>query len=221
MLQLLSPRTGQRPLRVVYGEFSQGERVVFVSVRRFLIAASTALPFALLAAPAAQADLVSLSACNTNALNQSFLRWGDPSYYELAPGGTFADSSWELSGGAQLVPGAEPYAAAGTLSSSSLSLPAGSSADSPATCVNAAYPTIRFFVSGWGTVAVSVVYGGTVIPSGVVLGTGAWAPSPVTITGSAVTGALNGGTAQISLRFTSVLGSPKVSDVFIDPWHSG
>jgi hypothetical protein len=202
----------------VYGEFSQGERVVFVSVRRFVIAASTILPLALLAAPAAQADLVSLSACNTNALNQSFLRWGDPSYYELAPGGTFADSSWSLSGGAARVPGAEPYAASGSLSSSSLSLPGGSSADSPATCVNAAYPTIRFFVSGWGVIAVSVVYGNLVIPSGVVLGTGAWAPSPVTITGSAIAGALSGGTAQVSLRFTSVLGSPKVSDVFIDPW---
>jgi hypothetical protein len=196
---------------------------LIVSVRRFLIAAPAALALAgaLLLAPAAQADLVDLSACNSNALTQSFLRWGDPSYYELAPGGTFSDSSWSLSGRAQIVSGGEPYAASGTLSSSSLSLPGGSSAQSPATCVNAAYPTIRFFVSGFGAVTVSVVYNGLAIPTGVVLGTGSWAPSPVLITGSAIVGALNGGTAQVSLRLSSVLGTPRVSDVFIDPYHRG
>jgi hypothetical protein len=196
---------------------------VTISVRRFLIAAPSALALAaaLIAAPAAQADLVSLSPCNSNALNQAFLRWGDSSYYELAPGGTFADSSWTLSGGAKLVSGGEPYAASGTLSSSSLSLPGGSSAQSPATCVTAAYPTVRFFVAGWGVMAVSMVYDGLAIPTGVVLGPGSWAPSPALITGSAITGALNGGIAQVSLRFTSVLGDPKVSDVFIDPRGRG
>src|SRR5207248_1955658 len=97
-------------------------------------------------------------------------------------------------------------AVSGTPSSSSLSLPAGSSADSPATCVNAAYPTIRFFVSGIGVVGVNVVYNGTVIPSGTVVAAGGWAPGPVAVTGSAVTGALNGGTAQVSLRLTGLLG---------------
>lgn len=192
-----------------------------ISVRRFLIIVpgSLALAAALLAAPAAQADLINLNTCNSNALSQSFLRWGDPSYYELAPGGNFADSSWTFSGGAQRVPGGEPYAASGTLSPSSVSLPGGSSAASPATCVTAAYPTIRFFVSGWGVVAVNVVYDGLVIPSGVAVAAGSWAPSPIAITGSAITGALDGGTAQVSIRLTSVFGDPKVSDVFIDPFR--
>jgi hypothetical protein len=196
---------------------------VIVSARRFVVAApaTLALAGALLLAPAAQADLVGLNACNTNTLSQSFLRWGDPSYYELAPGGNFADSSWSLSGGAKLVSGAEPWAASGSLSSSSVSLPGGASAQSPATCVNAAYPTIRFFASGFGTVAVSVVYNGLAIPSGVNVSLGGWAPSLVAVTGSAITGALNGGTAQVSLRLTSVLGTVKVSDVFIDPFRRG
>jgi hypothetical protein len=70
-------------------------------------------------------------------------------------------------------------------------------------------------------VAVSVVYNGLAIPSGVNLSLGGWAPSLVAITGSAITGALNGGTAQVSLRLTSVLGTVKVSDVFIDPFRRG
>lgn len=194
------------------------------SVRRLVLAVSAMSTLGaalLLGSPAAQADVVNLSACNSNALTQPFLRWLDPSRYELAPGGTFGDSSWTLNGRASLVPGGEPWAVTGTPSSSSLSLPGGSSADSPSTCVNAAYPTIRFFVSGFGVVAVSVVYNGVAIPTGVALATGSWAPSPIAVTGSAVVGALNGGTAQVSLRFTSLLGNPKVSDVFIDPWGRG
>lgn len=189
-------------------------------IRRLAITASamSALGAALLlAAPAAQADLVDLNTCNSNALSQPFLPWLDPSSYELAPGGTFSDSSWTLSGNASLVPGGEPWAASGSLSSSSLSLRAGSSATSPLTCVTAAYPTARYFIGGSGLVAVSMVYDGLPIPAGVAVAGGAWAPSPVAITASAITGALNGGTAQVSLRFTSVLGDPKVSDVFIDP----
>jgi hypothetical protein len=176
---------------------------------------------ALLVAPAAQANVVELNPCNSNALSQPFLRWLDPARYELAPGGAFGDTSWTLRSGASLVSGGEPWAVAGAPSSSSLSLPAGSSADSPATCVNAAYPTIRFFVSGVGVVGVNVVYNGIVIPSGVVVAGRSWAPGPVAVTGSAVTGALNGGTAQMSLRLTGLLGDPKVSDVWIDPHRSG
>jgi len=192
-----------------------------ISIRRFTLAASSMFALSagvLLAAPSAQADLVDLSTCNSNALSQPFLPWADPSSYELAPGGTFSGSSWALSGRASLVPGGEPWAVTGTLSRSSLSLPAGSSGTSPQTCVSAAYPTVRFFIGGTGVVAVSVVYDGVAIPSGVAVAGGGWAPSPVAVTASAVTGALNGGTANVSLRLTSLLGSPKVSDVFIDPW---
>jgi hypothetical protein len=197
---------------------------VIFSLRRFALAVSAMSALAtavLLSAPAAQANLVDLSTCNSNALTQPFLPWGDSSSYELAPGGTFSDSSWTLSGRASLVSGGEPWAVTGTLSSSSLSLPGGSSATSPATCVTAAYPTIRFFVAGTGILAVSVVYNGLAIPSGLVLAGGSWAPGPVVITGSAIAGALSGGTAQVSIRLSSVLGTPKVSDVFIDPRQRG
>lgn len=164
--------------------------------------------------------LVNLNPCNASALSQPFVRWLDVDQYELAPGGDFESSTWTLTGGAERVAGSEPYAATGKLGASSVSLPAGSSAQSAPTCVDAAYPSIRFFIAGRGSVAVSVVdeRSGSVIPAGVAVAVGAWSPTPVMLTSSAVLGALSDGTAQVSLTFTGVAGSPRVDDVFIDPW---
>ena len=106
---------------------------------------------------AAQAGLLGLGACSSPATSQPFAPWRDSASYELVPGGTSRAASWTLQGGAERGPGSEPFAATGTLGSWSLSLPAGSSAESPATCVDAAYPTTRFFIAGVGLVAVSVV----------------------------------------------------------------
>ena len=178
------------------------------------VGAAVALPMS-----AAQADLLNLTACNTSALSQPFAAWGDPASYELAPGGDFETPGWTLSGGAKRVRGSEPYAATGTLGNWSLALPAGSSAQSPTTCVDAAYPTARFFISGEGAVAVSVVAGNTAIPAGIALAGFGWLPSPVALTSSAVLGATTGGVAQVSLRLTALTGEPQVDDVFIDPWN--
>jgi hypothetical protein len=174
---------------------------------------------ALLPASAAQASIIDLSACNLSPLSQPFAPWLDPASYELAPGGSFESSSWRLQNGAALVPGSEPFAATGTLGSSSLSLPAGASAQSPATCVDAAYPTVRFFASGTGLLAVTVVYGGLSLPAGVDLVAGGWAPSPVMLTSSAVVALTSDGSAQVSLRFTTLAGNVRVDDVFVDPWN--
>jgi hypothetical protein len=197
-----------------------------ITPRRLLLTApcvALAAAALLASAPAASSDVLNLSACNNNALSQVFLPWADPAYYELAPGGDFESASWTsapwtLSGGASLVSGSEPFAVTGTLGQSSLSLPAGASAVSPATCVDAAYPDMRFFVAGSGVVQVNVIYGTTVIPAGTVAAAGAWAPSPITVTGSAIAGALNGGTAQVSIQLTALSGDPQVDDVYIDPW---
>jgi len=205
-----------------------GGQIVLGPARRFLgtVSAGCAIGATFLlasSASVAQAALINLDACNTDAVSQPFAPWGDPSSYELAPGGDFESSDftsspWTLSGGAQVVPGSEPFAATGTLGGSSLSLPAGASAESPSTCVDAAYPSVRFFVAGSGTLAVSVVYGSLVIPAGVVVAAGDWAPTPVMITGSLVGGLLSGGTAQVSLKLTGLTGSPQADDVLVDPW---
>lgn len=205
------------------------DRKLFSSARRMLgsaVAVSCALSAAALLVPAvsaAETSLINLSACNSNALSQAFAPWGDPASYELAPGGNFESSDftsspWTLTGGAQLVAGSEPYAATGTLGATALSLPAGSSAQSATTCVNAAYPTVRFFVGGTGTLAVSIVHNGFVIPTGIVVAAEGWLPTPVMITSAPVLGLLSGGTAQVSLELTSLTGNPQVDDVFIDPW---
>lgn len=201
---------------------------MFSSARRLLgtVSAGCALSAAVLLVPtvsAAQAHLIDLGACNSNALSQPFAPWGDISSYELAPGGDFESASppWTLTGGAQVVPGSEPFAATGTLGVSSLSLPAGSSAQSPTTCVDAAYPTVRFFVGGTGTVAVSLVYDGLAIPTGVAVAAGSWSPTPVMVTSAPVDGLLSGGTAHVSLVLTGLTGSPQVDDVFVDPWNRG
>jgi hypothetical protein len=165
--------------------------------------------------------VVSLNTCNLSALSRAFFPWLDSADYELAPGGAFERSAWTLTGGAKLVAGSEPYAATGTLGSSSLSLPTASSAQSPPTCVDAAYPSIRFFIAGTGSVAVKVVDGGLAIPAGVAVAGGEWSPSPVMLTSSAVLGALSGGTAQVSVTLTGLSGDPQIDDVFIDPWRYG
>jgi hypothetical protein len=168
----------------------------------------------------AQAALISTSSCDNSALSQPFASWGDRSSYKLVPGGDFegALAGWTLSGGAHKVTG-------GATGSSSLLLPAGASVQSPFTCVNAAYPTLRFFAhnnSLLSDVLVQVVYPGPLgtqlaIPVGTVVLGGKWAPSLPMLTASAVPGALNGGTAQVALRFTALLGSSQIDDVYIDP----
>jgi hypothetical protein len=169
----------------------------------------------------AHAGLINLTPCNTSAPSQPFARWGDPASYELAPRGDFEQPGWDLMGGAQRVPGSESYAATGRLGHWSLSLPAGSSAQSPPTCVDGAYPTIRFFIAGTGTVAVTVVYDGLSIPAGVAVAGPDWLPTPVMLTSSAVVAALSNGVAPVSLRITALTGDPQIDDVFVDPWCRG
>lgn len=180
------------------------------------VAGAVALPPA-----TAQAGLLNLGSCTPAAVTQPFTPWGDSASYELVPGGDFESSSWTLRGGAQRVAGSEPYAATGSQGSRSLSLPAGASAQSPATCVDASYPTARFFISGSGVLALSVVDGGLAIPAGVAIAPGGWQPTPVMLTESPLLGLLSGGSAQVSLQLTSVLGDPQVDDVFVDPWNRG
>jgi hypothetical protein len=174
-----------------------------------------------LSAPAAQAGLINVSTCNGATLSTPFAPWADPSSYELAPAGDFERAAWTLTGRASLADGSEPFAATGAIGASSLALPAGSSAQSPPTCVNAAYPTIRFFGAGTGTMAVGVDYDGRYLPAGVAVVAGGWQPSPVMLTSSALPAALGGGTTDVSLVLTALTGNVKVDDVFIDPWNRG
>jgi len=168
-----------------------------------------------------RASLVDLAPCNNSPLSQPFVRWGDSASYELVPNGDFETPGWTLTGGAQRVPGSEPYAVTGTLGAYSLSLPAGATAQSPLTCVDAAYPSVRFFIMGSGIVLVSLDDAGLVVPASAAIASGAWQPTPVLLTESPVLATLGGGTALVSVSFTAAAGDPQVDDVFIDPWSRG
>jgi len=193
------------------------------------VAASVAVSAAALgsfAASQAQANVVALSACNGAAFTQPFLPWADPSSYELAPGGDFEGSlaGWSLSPGAAVVPGSEPAGVTGSVGSSSLAVGAGASAQSPTTCVDAAYPTFRFFArtdTPGSLLGVSAIYPGllgpVVIPVGVVAPGTSWTPTAPMLTGSAIGGLLSNGTAPVALRFTSLSGTSQIDDVFVDP----
>jgi hypothetical protein len=180
---------------------------------------------ALSAAPA-QAALISTNTCDSSTLTTPFAKWGDTNAYKLVTGGSFESgtSGWTLSGGAKVVSGSEPYNATGSAGKSSLYLPAGSSVTTPYTCVNAAYPSLRFFAKNNGllsTVAVTLSYKGLLglipIPAGVATLSSTWAPTPPMLTLSAIPGLLSGGTTSVSIRFTALLGSSQIDDVFVDP----
>jgi len=103
-------------------------------------------------------------------MTQPFLNWGDSHNYFLAPGGDMEGdltaAGWSLTGGAGTVAGNESADVTGNPADSmSLDLPAGSSAMTPAICVTAHDPELRFFAlsSGkkGGTLNVSAYFVGS------------------------------------------------------------
>jgi hypothetical protein len=201
--------------------------------RNLLLAGLAAgFAFAGLFAGSARAALISTDPCDGATLTQPFLPWGDSNQYKLVPGSDFNGSApgWTLSGGAKIVQGGEPFGATGKASSSSLYLPAGASAQSPFTCVDAAYPLFRLFAKNdslLSAVAVSVVYdepllGETTIPVGVIALTPKWAPTAQFLTASVAQGIVTGLTAdtdpQVALRFTALTGPSQIDGVFVDPF---
>jgi hypothetical protein len=188
---------------------------------------ASVIALAVLPGASAQATVVSTSACDDSALSHPFRHWGDTSPYKLAPGGDFerGAAGWTLGGGARIVSGSEPYAVSGSAGSHSLYLPAGASAQSPYTCVNAAYPTFRLFAKNEGLLsmlAVQIVYtepllGQVAVPVGLVGVSGTWQPTLPMLTASAVQGALENGTADVALRFTELTGASRIDDVYVDP----
>src|SRR5437763_5273049 len=122
--------------------------MMLTRIRTAALAASSSLAVLAAIAPSAHAGLLSLApgSCGQQE-TQPFTPWGDSNTYVLLPGGSFEPGTpgWRLSGGAKVAPGNESYKASGS-GSHSLSLPAGSSASSPATCTGIDHPSARFFV---------------------------------------------------------------------------
>ncbi len=188
---------------------------------RSLVIFAAALGLSAVAASPASADLGS-SDCDNPVSSQVFAPWYDPSYYFLAPDGGFENGAdgWALDG-ASVVPGNHSYGPG----SSSLSLPGGASATSPAVCVGIEHPTFRFFVRRDGGSALSAVLrvevvmaDGSIDTLGVIGGTSSWDPSPITVIGANLLPLVTGGSStDVSFRFTSLSGSWQIDDVYVDP----
>src|SRR3954465_12871062 len=97
-------------------------------------------------APVHPAHPVKTDACGYTP-SKIFAPWHDNKSYVLTDNGGLeqGDTGWTLAGGAAVVEGNETFAVGGAADHQSLSLPAGSSATSPAHCVSRHDGTFRAF----------------------------------------------------------------------------
>jgi hypothetical protein len=185
------------------------------------------------AAPQAHAGLLSslTQPCDGQTMERPFTKWLDFAQYTRAPGGDFEGGAagWTLTGGASVVSGNESFNVSGG-GSHSLSLPAGSSATSPAMCVGLLYPTVRMFATRSGgllslsTLKVEILFDGPngelqTATLGLVTGGGTWQPAlPLVAVGNLLATVTDANSA-VAIRLTPV-GSAnwKVDDLYVDPY---
>jgi hypothetical protein len=198
------------------------------------LVAGLALVIGLATATTAPAGAAVLGGCPDRAMSRPFLRWLDPISYTLAPNGGFESGSagWQLRGGAAVVSGNESLNLSG-FGSHSLYLPSGSSATSPAMCVEILDVFARYTAKNKGILALSTLMvdaivrdkaGHTfVLPAGVNTGGSNWGPSLQAAALLDVLGALNDGQVTVSFRFTPVgLGAKwQIDDLYVDPLKMG
>jgi hypothetical protein len=203
--------------------------------RATLLAALSVLSLAAVAAPAANANVLSLlpGMCAGQSESQPFAQFGDLNNYTPVPGGNFegAATPWSLSGGAHVAAGNESYNVGGAGDSSSLSLPAGSSATSPFLCTDIYHPTARLFARNTGSASsrliVYVTYPTlvglmTTAKVGTISATSSWQPTPVDSLGlNNLLATLNLlGKTEVAFRFAPAdsTGNWSIDDVYLDPY---
>lgn len=195
------------------------------SLRLFVLCAVTAV--CATSAATAKANLIqSLIGGGCGPTTNAFAQWGDSNSYYLATSGDFESGApgWALSGGAQIVAGNEPFFLHSSTDSSSLLLPSGATATSPAVCFGLLNPGLRLLAvspSGSGSLHVQLVARGllgvlSVIDGGTIQVGSTWAPTQVLSTlGSQLDVPV--GTKTIQIVLTSS-GDVQVDDLYIDPW---
>jgi hypothetical protein len=206
---------------------------VLVMRIRWLIGLVVAGVAALTISAPAQAGLLVSSAtdCDEQVYEQPFLQWADPANYVLAPSGTFEDGagSWDLSGGASVNVGDEPFDVHAPGEVQGLSLPPGSSATTAPMCVGIEHPTLRLFARNSGfllsTLKVEVLFednSGNVhaLPIGLLAAGSQWRPTlPMPIVVNLLP-LLPGEHTAVAFRFTPNGGNWKIDDVYVDPYRS-
>jgi hypothetical protein len=163
--------------------------------------------------------------------SQVFSQFGDDNWYTAVPGGDFEPGgvAWAKSGGATPVAGNEKYNVGGASDSTSLSLPGGSSATSPAVCASIYKPTLRFFARNTGSTSsrlnVDVYYPGLLgavrtARVGTISSGSDWNPTgeqQLTVTNLLATLSLS--RTVIAFRFSPAdsNGQWTIDDVYVDP----
>lgn len=186
-------------------------------------------------ASSANAALLTASAdsCDDGPITQPFQRFGDSGNYKLLPGGSFeaGTDGWQLSGGAKIVSGNESYKVGGATHSQSLTLPGGGAAVSPFTCVGLSEPTLRLFAKRNSALLGLVSTLNVEIQVKTSLGLSLWLPVlPGDLGGSSwhptaemplIANILPLSTSDktpVRFRFTPLLGSWQIDDVYVDPF---
>jgi hypothetical protein len=207
---------------------SEGMRIRLL---RTIFAAVVATAALAVGAPAANAGVLVASApdCSPKPTSKPFAPWGDQGDYWLAPGGSFEPGrgSWQLSGGASVVAGNEPWKVNRAGDANSLRLPPGASATSPVMCVGLEHPTLRLFARDnralLSTLSVEVIFETSLglkasAPVGVLLPSGQWRPSPRFLVVANLLPLLPGEHTPVQFRVRSVgLGTWWVDDFYVDP----
>ena len=205
--------------------------------RTVLVGAISALTVGALAAPASEANPLSLlpGSCGNQAESQVFAPWGDFNYYTPVPGGAFVSGTapWTLSGGATVSPDNGTLVVNGISDSNSLTLPARGSATSPANCTSIYHPTVRAFVRNTGSptsrLIVEALYPGLLggvqtATLGSVTGSSSWQPTPaMTLLVSNLLSTLSLDQTAIAFRFAPAddTGQWSIDDVYLDPYRRG
>jgi len=169
-----------------------------------------------------------LFGCVGQATVQRFTPWLDPMNYVLLTGGSLESTAgWTLTGGAKLVSDNEPWHVNVAADSHSLSLPSGSSATTPASCVTMLDADFRFFAVNSGSAlsalqvdSITTILGLRVTtPVGVLLAGGGWQP---TLPLPFLDGLLSLTQGTVQFRFTPVgAGSGwQIDDIYVDPFKS-
>jgi hypothetical protein len=203
-------------------------------IRAVALTAVPALAALFVAAPASQANVLSLlpGSCGNQPESQPFAPWGDNSEYTPVPGGSFepGSTSWTLSGGGAAVPNDETLSVDGAQDTYALSLPAGSSATSPASCTSIYHPTLRLFVRNIGSASshllVQALYPGLLggvesTTIGELTGSSTWQPtSAMELLGENLLATLSLDKTAIAFRFTPAdsTGDWSIDSVYLDPW---
>jgi hypothetical protein len=175
--------------------------------------------------PAAPTTDPVLDACGNPAGETVFSQFHDRHSYLLAPDGGFENGAadWTLDG-SSVGDGNETFNLANDSGTHSLSLPAGSSATSPAICVGKGYPIFRTLARTDGShrarLRVEVLYlsgrGGSRVAGKLRAGHD-WRPTKKLAFALGRARAAGEDTGNVAFRFTAVRGAWQVDDVYVDP----